>query len=112
MREENLKRIQGMAGTGAPGAAGTAARTSGPSASCAGRVQARVRPNIVFTDDIGGNPEGRGGSARLAPDGTIVEQAPEEIQRREAAGTKPSCALSTRPRCCRATRTAACPAQA
>jgi colicin import membrane protein len=71
LREENMRRMQGMAGTGAPSATGTAARSSGPSASWGGRVQARVRPNIVFTDDIAGNPKAEV-EVRLAPDGTIV----------------------------------------
>lgn len=71
IREENMKRMQGMAGTGAPSSTGTAAQSSGPSASWAGRVQARVRPNIVFTDAVGGNPKAEV-EVRLAPDGTIV----------------------------------------
>jgi colicin import membrane protein len=70
LREENMKRMQGMAGTGAPGAA---ARSSGTSLGWAGRVQGRVRPNIVFTDDIPGNPEAIV-AVRLAPDGTIVSK--------------------------------------
>ncbi|MCG2592869.1 cell envelope integrity protein TolA [Ramlibacter sp. XY19] len=71
-REENLKRSLAMAaGTGAPGATGTAARASGPSSTWAGRVVGRVRPNIVFTDDVPGNPE-TVVEVRLAPDGTIV----------------------------------------
>ena len=73
LREENMRRMQGMAGTGAPSATGTAARASGPSASWAGRVVGRVRPNIVFTDDIAGNPEAVV-TVRLAPDGTIVSK--------------------------------------
>jgi colicin import membrane protein len=72
LREENLKRMQGMAGgTGSPSSSGTAAQSSGPSASWAGRVRARVRPNIVFGDDVSGNPEAVI-EVRLAPDGTIV----------------------------------------
>jgi colicin import membrane protein len=71
LREENVKRSLAMAGTGAPGSTGTAARSSGPSASWAGRVQARVRPNIVFSDDIAGNPKAEV-EVRCAPDGTIV----------------------------------------
>lgn len=74
LREENLRRMQGMAGgTGAPSSTGTAAQSSGPSASWAGRVRARVRPNIVFTDDVAGNPKAEV-EVRLAPDGTIVGQ--------------------------------------
>jgi colicin import membrane protein len=73
LREENMKRIQGMAGTGAPSSTGAAAQSSGPSASWAGRVQARVRPNIVFTDAISGNPKAEV-EVRAAPDGTIVSK--------------------------------------
>jgi colicin import membrane protein len=71
LREENMKRMQGMAGTGAPSSAGTAARSSGPSESWQGRVIARVRPNIVFTDEISGNPRAEV-EVRTSPDGTIV----------------------------------------
>jgi len=63
--------MQGMAGTGAPSATGTAARATGPSASWAGKVQARVRPNIVFTETISGNPKAEV-EVRTSPDGTIV----------------------------------------
>lgn len=71
-RQENLKRMQGLAGgTGAPGSTGTAAKSSGPSDSYAGRIQARVRPNIVFTDDAPGNPRAEI-EVRMAPDGTII----------------------------------------
>ena len=72
-REENMRRIQGMAGTGAPDSTGTAARSSGPSASWGARVQARVKPNIVFSDNVAGNPEAVI-EVRLAPDGTIVSK--------------------------------------
>ncbi|MBA2963485.1 MULTISPECIES: cell envelope integrity protein TolA [Ramlibacter] len=71
-RAENLKRIQGMAGaTGVPGSEGLALRSSGPSDSYGGRIRAKVRPNIVFSDDISGNPSAEV-LVRLAPDGTIV----------------------------------------
>lgn len=72
LREENLKRIQGMAGgTGAPSSSGTASVSSGPSGTWAGRVRGRVRPNIVFSDDVAGNPTAEV-EVRMAPDGTIV----------------------------------------
>lgn len=71
LREENLRRMQGMAGTGSPAATGSAAQASGPSAGWAARVQARVRPNIVFTDAVTGNPKAEV-EVRTAPDGTIV----------------------------------------
>jgi colicin import membrane protein len=72
-REENMRRIQGMAGTGAPDSKGTAAQSSGPSSSWGARVQARVKPNIAFRDDGPGNPEAVI-EVRLAPDGTIVSR--------------------------------------
>ena len=46
-------------------------RSSGPSASYAGRIMARIKPNIVLTDTIDGNPMATV-EVRLAPDGTIV----------------------------------------
>lgn len=72
LRKENLARMQALAGaTGGPSAKGTALRSSGPSDSYAGRIRARVRPNIVFTDDIAGNPTAEV-EVRMAPDGTIT----------------------------------------
>ena len=72
LREDNLRRIQGQAGaTGAPSATGTAPRDAGPSAGYAGRIIARVKPNIVFTDAIVGKPTASV-EVRTAPDGTIV----------------------------------------
>ena len=72
VREANLQRMLGQAGaTGGPTATGTAARNSGPSASYAGRIMARIKPNIVFTDPLEGNPIATV-EVRLAPDGTIV----------------------------------------
>jgi colicin import membrane protein len=60
IRNENLKRMQGMAGaSGNENAKGTALKSSGPSASYAGRLQKLVRDNITFTDNISGNPETR-----------------------------------------------------
>lgn len=72
LREQNLKRMLGQAGaTGAPTSTGTAARDAGPSASYAGRIKARIKPNITFADTIDGNPEASV-EVRLSPDGTIV----------------------------------------
>lgn len=72
VREQQLDRMRSLAdGTGGPTARGTAARSSGPSASYAGRIAARIRPNIVFTDVISGNPAAEV-HLRVAPDGTIV----------------------------------------
>ncbi len=71
-RQANLKRIAGLAGaTGAPTSSGSALRSSGPSDSYAGRIRARIKPNIVFADDVAGNPKAEV-EVVTAPDGTIV----------------------------------------
>ena len=73
-RMARLDSLRAMAGaTGPATATGTAQRSSGPSSSYAGRVAARVKPNIVFTDEITGNPRAEI-EVRTAPDGTIVGQ--------------------------------------
>jgi colicin import membrane protein len=71
-RQENLKRIMGQAGaTGAPTDTGTAMQSAGPSASYKGRIMARIRPNIVLTSEIDGNPMATV-EVKVAPDGTIT----------------------------------------
>jgi len=71
-RAENLRRIQGMAGaSGEAGSTGTAKQSSGPSASYAGRIVAAVRPNVVFTDTVSGNPVADV-EVRTLPDGTVA----------------------------------------
>lgn len=72
-RADNLKRMAALAGSGAPNANGTGARSSGPSSSYAGRVSAKVKPNIVFTDDLPANPTAEV-EVHAAPDGTIVSR--------------------------------------
>jgi len=72
VREDNLKRMLSQAtGTGTPNSLGTAARDSGPSSSYAGRIVARVKPNIVFADEVTGNPAAIV-ELRCASDGAIV----------------------------------------
>ncbi len=52
-RDEQMRRIMGQAGaTGPASAQGTADRASGPSAGYAARVAARIRPNIVYTEEF------------------------------------------------------------
>jgi colicin import membrane protein len=70
LHEENLKRMMGQMDAPAD-ATGTAARSAGPSAGYAGRIKARILPNIVLTDDIDGNPQTEV-EVRCAPDGTII----------------------------------------
>ena len=73
-RQANLKRIAGMAGaTGGPTDTGTALKASGPSATYAGRIRGKVKPNIVFGDDIPGNPMAEV-EVKCAPDGTILSK--------------------------------------
>ena len=72
-REENLKRMMGQipAGTGAPGSRGTAAVDAAPSRSYAGLIVRAVKPNIVLTEVVTGNPEAVI-EVRAAPTGTII----------------------------------------
>ena len=72
LRQENMERMMKGA-TGLPSSTGVAERSSAPSESYAGRIRARVRPNIVFTDDIAGNPMASV-EVRMAPDGTITSR--------------------------------------
>lgn len=59
------------AGSGDANATGTAQKSSGPSASYGGRVAAKIKGNIVFPDDIPGNPMADI-EFRTSPDGSIV----------------------------------------
>jgi colicin import membrane protein len=71
-RQKNLERMAGLAGaTGAPNSPGTAQQSSGPSSGYAGLIKGRVRPNLVFTSDVSGNPM-VSVEVRLAPDGTVL----------------------------------------
>jgi colicin import membrane protein len=71
-RAENLKRMSGLAGaSGSASSSGAALKSAGPSASYAGRVIARVKPNIVFTEAISGNPTAVV-EVRTSSDGTII----------------------------------------
>ena len=71
-REAQLKRMAGLAGaSGGESSTGTAKQSSGPSAGYGGRVVAKIKPNIVFVDDIAGNPVATV-EVRTSPDGTII----------------------------------------
>ena len=73
-RQANLQRMAGLAGSaGAPSSTGTAAQSAGPSAGYAGRVQAKVKPNIVFTESPAGDLI-TDVEVRTGPDGTIVSR--------------------------------------
>lgn len=73
-RQANIQRMTGLAGaTGSSSATGTAQQSSGPSPSYAGRLRARIKPNIVFTEVIDGNPVAEV-EVRAAPNGTIISR--------------------------------------
>ena len=73
-RKENMDRINAQLGaTGAADARGTAQKASGPSASYGSKVRAKVKPNIVFTEDIAGNPVAEV-EVRTTPGGSITSQ--------------------------------------
>ncbi|NIM40741.1 MAG: cell envelope integrity protein TolA [Hydrogenophaga sp.] len=72
LRKEQLARMMGQAGaSGSPQSTGAAQQSSGPSASYAGKVAARIKPNVVFTESAPGNPRAEV-EVRVAPDGTIT----------------------------------------
>lgn len=71
-REEQLRRIMGQAGaTGGATATGTAQRSSGPSSGYAGRVVARIRPNIIYQQEFPASLRAEV-EVRAASDGTIT----------------------------------------
>jgi len=73
-RRENIARTMGLAGApGTDNAAGSAQKSSGPSASYGGKVRARVKPNIVFTDTIEGNASAEV-EVKSSPTGSIMSQ--------------------------------------
>lgn len=74
LREEQLARMRelaGATGTGAPTATGSGQRDASPSKEYGGRIKARVKPNIVLTAEILGNPIAEV-EVRCAPDGRII----------------------------------------
>ena len=71
IRQQNLKRMAGLAGSGAPNSTSTATQSSAPSASYAGRVRARIKPNITYIETIVGNPTTEI-EVRTSSDGTII----------------------------------------
>jgi colicin import membrane protein len=71
-REANLKRMAGIAGaSGDPSATGSSQQSSGPSSGYGARIKARVKPNLVFTSTVTGNPKVTL-EIKMAPDGTIL----------------------------------------
>ena len=73
VRQQALKRMAALAGSGSENSTGTAAQSSGPSAGYAGRIRARIKPNITFTETLSGNPLADV-EVRTSPDGTIISR--------------------------------------
>lgn len=79
LRQQNMKRLAGLAGSSAASgngdarSTGTAAQSSGPSAGYGGRIRARIKPNITYTETIVGNPTAEV-EVRTSPDGTIINR--------------------------------------
>ena len=72
LREQQLARMRELAGaTGGPAATGTAQRDAAPSAGYAGRIRARIKPNLVLVGEVSGNPKVEV-EVRCAPDGRII----------------------------------------
>ena len=70
-RRKNIDRMTALAGSGPEASPGSAAQSKGPSPGYAGRIQARIKPNITYTEIIVGNPVAEV-EVRSAPDGTIL----------------------------------------
>jgi colicin import membrane protein len=74
LRRDNLRRMAGLAGTsGDANSRGTATQSSGPSAGYAGRIRARVKPNITYLETISGNPAAEV-EVRATATGTILSR--------------------------------------
>lgn len=72
LREQQLARMRELAGaTGGPTATGNAQRDAAPSAGYAGRIRARIKPNLVLVGEVSGNPKVEV-EVRCAPDGRII----------------------------------------
>lgn len=74
-RQANLKRmLTGMPGDGNPSSSSRAsAGGSGSSRTYGAIVRAAIKPNVVFTDELQGNPTAKI-EVRLTSDGTIISQ--------------------------------------
>jgi colicin import membrane protein len=76
IRQQNLKRMAGLAGSGASSSAnsnsnGTAAQSSGLSSNYLGRIRAVIKRNVTYAETIVGNPTTEI-EVRTSPDGTII----------------------------------------
>lgn len=75
IRQEQLNRMRGLSGaTGSPDSSGAALRSSGPSASYAGRIKGRVKPNIIYPDISPSENPVAEVLVRVSSDGTILSR--------------------------------------
>ena len=76
LRQEQIDRMNRLAGQAVgsgPPDTGKAKQSSGPSAGYEGRIAARIKPNITYTEMIFGNPAADV-EVRTSPDGTIISR--------------------------------------
>ena len=77
LRKLQIERMNRMAdqavGSGDANSTGSAKQSSGPSASYTGRIVARIKPNITYTESLSGNPVADV-EVRTSPDGTIISR--------------------------------------
>ena len=77
LRKLQIERMNRMAdqatGSGDANSSGSAKQSSGPSASYGGRIRARIKPNITYTETPVGNPTAEV-EVRTSPDGTIISR--------------------------------------
>jgi colicin import membrane protein len=77
MRKQQIERINRLAGvavgTGGLESTGSTKQSSGPSASYAGRIAARIKPNITYTEVVVGNPTADV-EVSTSPNGTIISR--------------------------------------
>lgn len=77
LRKLQIERMNRMAdqatGSGDANSSGSAKQSSGPSASYGGRIRARIKPNITYTETPAGNPTAEV-EVRTSPDGTIISR--------------------------------------
>jgi colicin import membrane protein len=72
LRQQQLDRMrEDLAGTGSREATGKAQHDAAPSAGYAGRIRARIKPNLVLVGEVSGNPKVEV-EVRCAPDGRIT----------------------------------------
>lgn len=77
LRKQQIERMNRMAaqasGSGDATSQGIAKQSAGPSASYGGRIRARIKPNITYTESPSGNPTAEV-EVRTSPDGTIISR--------------------------------------